>query len=69
MAANFSDQLWNGLADAVTDIRQKCVEEPMWGHSLGENDTPSWPEAQEPGPSFGSSTHVREVEHEPDIDR
>jgi hypothetical protein len=60
---NFSDELWNGLADAVTDIRQKVVEEPTWGRSLGENDAPAWPQA-EPEPSFGSSTHTREVEPE-----
>jgi hypothetical protein len=68
MPENVSDQLWNGLADAITDVRQKLVEEPMWGRSLGENDTPSWPEAAQ-GPSFGSSTHTLEVEPEPDIDR
>jgi hypothetical protein len=62
--SNFSDGLWNGLADAVADIRQKVVEEPMWGRSLGENDAPSWPQAQEPEPSFGSSTQSREIEPE-----
>jgi hypothetical protein len=68
---SFSEQLWNGLGDAITDIRQKVVEEPMWGRSLGENDAPSWPQAQEPEPSFGSSTHSREIEPEQaqDIDR
>jgi len=61
---NFLDDLMNGLGDAITDIRQKVVEEPMWGRSLGENDAPSWPEAREPEPSFGSSTHTREMEPE-----
>ena len=59
---SFSEQVWNGLGDAITDIRQKVVEEPMWGRSLGENEAPHWPEAQEPEPSFGSSTHIREIE-------
>ena len=56
--------LWQEMGDAIADIREKLVEEPMWGRSLGENETPAWPEAQEPGPSFGSSTHIREIEPE-----
>jgi hypothetical protein len=72
--STFSEELWNGLGDAISDIRQKVVEEPMWGRSLGENDAPSWPEAQEPEPSFGSNTLIREIEPEMpqqdiDIDR
>lgn len=39
---------YEALGDAVSDIRQKVVEEPMWGRSFGENDAPAWPEAQEP---------------------
>ena len=53
--------LWEAMGDAITDIRQKVVEEPMWGRSLGENEAPHWPEAQEPEPSFGSSTHHIDV--------
>jgi hypothetical protein len=60
--------LWQEMGDAVSDIRQKLVEEPMWGRSLGENEAPSWPEAEQE-PPFGSSTHIREMEPEPDIDR
>ncbi len=60
----FSEELWKGLGDAVADIRQKLVEEPMWGRSLGENAPPLWSEGQEPEPSFGSATHVRETEPE-----
>jgi hypothetical protein len=59
--SRFSDELWNGLGDAITDIRQKVVEEPMWGRSLGENDRLDWPQAQEPEPSFGSVTHTIDV--------
>jgi hypothetical protein len=71
MAQNsFSDQLWNGLADAVSDIRQKVVEEPMWGRAVTDGpEGPRWPEARDEEPSFGSSTHVREMEHEPGLDR
>jgi hypothetical protein len=56
--------LWQGMGDAVSDIRQKLVEEPMWGRSLGENDAPLWSEGQEPEPSFGSATHIQEKEPE-----
>jgi hypothetical protein len=49
------------FGDAVADIRQKLVEEPMWGRSLGDNDAPHWPEAHEPEPSFGSITHQIDV--------
>jgi hypothetical protein len=59
---SFLDDVTTGFAEAVADIRQRVIEEPMWGRSLGENDAPSWPEAQEPQPSFGSSTHIREME-------
>ena len=59
---SLSEQLWNGAGDAVSDIRQKLVEEPMWGRSLGENAPPLWSEGQEPAPSFGSATHIREME-------
>ncbi len=71
---SLSEQLWQGLGDAVSDIRQKVVEEPMWGRSLGENDAPSWPQA-ESEPSFGSSTKSIEMEpqleqgHDIDLDR
>ena len=58
MAKHWSES----FGDVVSDIRQKVVEEPMWGRSLGDNDAPHWPEAQEMEPSFGSSTHIREIE-------
>jgi hypothetical protein len=61
---SFSDQLWNGLGDGVADIREK-FEEAMWGRAVTDGpEAPHWPEAQEPEPSFGSSTHIREVEPE-----
>jgi hypothetical protein len=62
---NFSEQLWSGLADAVADIREKVVEEPMWGRAVTERgEAPQWPEAREAEPSVGSSTHTREMEPE-----
>ena len=69
--SKFSDQLWNGLADAVSDIRQKVLEEGYFGRAVTQLDinAPQWPQAREAEPSFGSSTHVREMEHEPGLDR
>jgi hypothetical protein len=53
----FFDRLTKGIADAVADIREKVVEEPMWGRALSEREsaTPQWPQAREepPEPSFG----------------
>jgi hypothetical protein len=58
----FSDELWNGLGNAITDIRQKVVEEPMYGRAVTDGpEGPRWPEAQEPEPSFGSVTHTIDV--------
>ncbi|WP_263377229.1 hypothetical protein [Granulicella aggregans] len=61
---SFSEQLQKGLADAVADIREKVVEEPMWGRSLGDNEPFPWPQSD--GKSFGSSE--RTIEREPEID-
>jgi hypothetical protein len=62
---SLSEQLWQGLGDAVNDIRQKVVEEPMYGRAVTDGqESPAWPQAQEPEPSFGSSTHTRDVELE-----
>ena len=69
------DELYTGLADAVTDIRQKVVEEPWFGRAVTDGpEAPQWPEAGEAEPSFGSSTHTREIEpdqagREMDLDR
>lgn len=62
-----SDELWKGLGNAITDIRQKVIEEPMYGRAV--TDAPQgleWPEAKEQGPSAGSLT--REIEPKQDID-
>ena len=64
---SLSDQLWNGLGDAITDIRQKVIEEPMYGRAV--TDAPQgleWPEGKEQGASLGS--HTREMEPQQDLD-
>jgi hypothetical protein len=62
-----ADNLWESLGDAVADIREKLVEEPMWGRALsGPEDAPQWPQAVEPSPA-----PAQEQEHapEPDLER
>jgi hypothetical protein len=62
------EQLWNGLGDAITDIRQKVIEEPMYGRAVTDGpEHLQWPEGQEPEPSLGSRTHTREIEQQQDI--
>jgi hypothetical protein len=64
----FFDQLTRGIGEAVTDIREKCVEEPMWGRVVNEREAsaPQWPEAREVQPEPEQS---REHGPEVDIDR
>ena len=63
---NFADQLWNGLADAVADIREKVVEEPWFGRVVTERgDAPEWPKAEEPNiEPQGMSGETLGPEHE-----
>lgn len=42
---SFYEGFSKGLADAVTDIRQKAVEEPWFGKEVTESA--GWPEARE----------------------
>lgn len=63
--SKFADELWQGLGNAIEDVRQKVVEEPMYGRAVTDGqESPRWPEAREVEPSFGSSTHTRDVEPE-----
>jgi len=40
---SFSEQLWNGLGDAVADIREK-LEESLFGRAVTERgEAPQWP--------------------------
>jgi hypothetical protein len=66
---SLTEQLWNGLGDAITDIREKVVEEPMYGRAVTDGpERLQWPEPQEPEPSVGSQTQTREIEPQQDID-
>jgi hypothetical protein len=53
----FAEQLWNGLADVVADIREKVVEEPWFGRAVTERG--EMPDT-EPGAGFGSLTRTVE---------
>lgn len=47
--STFSEELWNGLGDAIADIRERAVEEPWFGRVVTERgDAAEWPQAQEP---------------------
>ncbi|MGA2905011.1 MAG: hypothetical protein ABSD98_14350 [Candidatus Korobacteraceae bacterium] len=64
-----SEELWQGLGNAVTDIRQKVVEEPMYGRTVTDGpESLQWPEPQDPEASLGSHTHIREIEQKQDLD-
>ena len=75
MAQNLLHELYEGIGDAVVDVRQRVVEEAYFGKVVTEREaeTPHWPEAREAEPSFGSHTHTREMEpdqgRDMDIDR
>lgn len=62
----FADQLWNGLADAVADVREKCVEEPWFGRVVTERGPEAQPDAEPFRQEPFSST--RTVECQPDLD-
>lgn len=73
--SRFSDELWKGLGDAMSDIRHKAVEEPWFGREVtGNHEHQAEPELDNER-LWGSSTHhmepepaAYEREHEPDID-
>jgi hypothetical protein len=66
MKDSFLDQLYNGIADAVTDIRQKVVEEPWFGRAVTEQEqAPQWPQARE----AESVLPEPDREREPDMER
>ena len=68
---SFFDKLSKGIADAVSDIREKVVEEPMYGRVINERDpAPHWPQArEEQQPAFGSLEQTRDVAQDRDIER
>ena len=61
---SFFDELYKGLGNAITDIREKVVEEATWGRVVNERqpEAPQWPEAKEQAPD-------QNKDHTPDLDR
>jgi hypothetical protein len=44
---SFYEQLFNGIGDALADIREKVVEEPWFGRTVTERgEKVQWPEAE-----------------------
>ena len=66
----FLDELYRGLGNAVSDIREKVVEEPWYGRVVNERqpEAPQWPEAKE---QVSQEVQVPEQnkEHTSDLDR
>ena len=48
MAESNFDRLWESVAEAVKDVREKVVEEPWFGRALTEPGAREWPQAHEP---------------------
>ena len=65
------DQLSKGIADAVTDIRQKVVEEPSYGRAVTEREAeaPQWPQAREAEPANNVEQERDRNAADIDIDR
>ncbi len=63
---SFGDQLWNGLADAVADLRERH-EEAWFGRAVTERgEAPEWPQAREAEPqSTGLNGDILGPEVEP----
>ncbi len=61
------DHIANGIADALTDIRQRVIEEPYFGKIVTEQKVTElnfgWPQASEVQPEQG----LHEPGHERDV--
>jgi len=62
---SFLEEVTKGIADAITDIREKVVEEPWFGRVVNDREVTElnfgWPQAPAVQPEQG--------EHEPDHQR
>jgi hypothetical protein len=67
---SFLDELYKGLGNAITDIRQKVVEEPMWGRAVTEREpeVPQWPQAKEQA-GHEEQAPEQNKDHTPDLER
>jgi len=64
------DEIYKGLGNAITDIRQKVVEEPMYGRAVTEQEPQAiqWPEAKEQSWQEREAVEQKK-EQAPDIER
>ncbi|HZQ55306.1 MAG TPA: hypothetical protein VFB14_24115 [Bryobacteraceae bacterium] len=45
---SFAEQVFNGIGDALADVREKAVEEPWFGRAVTERGEPlAWPQAEQ----------------------
>jgi hypothetical protein len=67
---NFLDELYKGIGNAITDIRQKVVEEPMYGRVVTEQqpEVVQWPQAKEQSWQDREAIE-QQKEKEPGLDR
>jgi hypothetical protein len=58
---SLSDQLLRGLGSAIADIREKVIEEPLYGRTLHGKGDMGQAHDSEPGAGFGSVTRTIEA--------
>jgi len=66
-----ADQFYKGIADAVTDIRQKVVEEAWFGRAVTQLETtaPQWPQARDAEQTPSAAQDREREQPDRDIDR
>ena len=67
---DFFNELYQGLGNAIADIREKVVEEPYFGRVVNERqpEAPQWPEANEQSLSETEGVEQKK-EQTPELDR
>lgn len=64
MPKSISQEIFNGIGEAMADIRQNALEQPLYGREVTggyEEPAPAWPEAREQEPE-------QDMEQEKDVD-
>ena len=67
---NFMDELYKGLGNAITDIREKAYEEALFGRVVTEQQPQvvQWPEAKEQSWQEREAVEQKK-EQAPDLER
>jgi hypothetical protein len=69
---SLSDELIRGFGNAVSDIRQKLVEEAMWGRAVTAEPPEiniQWPEAKEQAAPEVQAPEQSQEKQAPDLER